>query len=63
MNKKEVTPNMEIFFKEYKDLCEKRGCFLISEGEEVWLIEDREEMKATNYWNVVGTTRERAYLG
>jgi len=59
----EVTDNMKKFFEEYKALCDEHGCFLLSEGEEVWLVEDKKEMDVTRYWYVEESTYDRAKRG
>jgi len=63
MNAQEVSGNSKGFLKEYKELCNKYGCFILSEGEEVWVVDGSEEMKRTDYWWVEGNTIDRAARG
>lgn len=52
------------FFNEYKKLCEKFGCLVISEGEQVEIVLD--EMVGDlkdGLWGVVETTNRRGGWG
>ena len=55
---REFTPSLRSFLDEYKALCRKHGCLILSYGESVQAAEDEKLANKPDPWNVEEKTRE-----
>lgn len=58
---KNETERVKRFLEEYKALCKKHGCLVLSDGEEVEVSPDKHLATAPDPWGIEGTTISKGW--